>query len=524
MLLPLALYMYSRLLGTKLRPHLRTEGRPQQSRQRALTPVGFNMKTLKRLIRPGVWGAFAVALIMALAACGDAPEDTPPIARPTPPAATATLTVIEVPSPQATSTSISTATPFSASPSNTVPAAPSPTPTNPDAERLAAKGMEILTKFTDEYSPRESGSDGELAAAVFIKGYMEELGFDAKFQQFEVEHLFWSEEFVSLVGDNRPNLRAVPLARTGYGEASGPLVPVGKAFEDDIPEGGLKGAVALIERGEITFEEKVNRVANAGAVAAIIYNNERGIFRGSLQSNGPIPVASLSLEQGNQVLELLEDEPELEARVKIQTTLLDSQNVIAELNNQAAECGVVVIGGHYDSVADTQAAGDNGTGVASLLVMAEELANAHYDEERPLPYAVRFIFFGVEEIGLLGSRYYVDELSSEERQSIIAMLNFDAMGKGDASVQGSSELTEIAATLALENHIVLKKMPSAEGFGSDHASFMNADVPALFFFGDDFSLINSPDDVLEEVEPSIMGAHIVVGLGLLQEFECKPQS
>lgn len=384
--------------------------------------------------------------------------------------------------------------------------------------------MEILTKFTEEYSPRESGSDGELAAAEFIKGYMEELGFDAKLQQLEVEHLPWDEEFVSLVGDDMPNLRAVPLARTGYGDVGGPLVSVGKAFEDDIPDGGLKGVVALIQRGEITFEEKVNRVADAGAAAAIIYNNERGIFRGALQSDGPIPAASLSLEQGEQALELLEAEPELEARVKIQTVLLDSQNVIAELNDQAAECGVVVLGAHYDSVADTQAAGDNGTGVASLLVMAEELANAHYDEERPLPYAVRFIFFGVEEIGLYGSRHYVDELSEEERQSIIAMLNFDAMGKGEASVEGSAELTEMAAELAAENHIALKNMPSAEGFGSDHASFMNADIPALFFFGDDFSIINSPDDVLEEVEPSIMGAHMVVGLGLLQEFECKPRS
>ena len=73
------------------------------------------------------------------------------------------------------------------------------------------------------------------------------------------------------------------------------------------------------------------------------------------------------------------------------------------------------------------------------------------------------------------------------------------------------------------NGIALNRSNEPAGFGSDHASFLNADIPALFFFGDDFSIINSPDDVLEEVEPSIMGANMVVGLGMLEEFECKPQ-
>ena len=288
------------------------------------------------------------------------------------------------------------------------------------------------------------------------------------------------------------------------------------------PDGGLDGFIALIERGQITFEEKVNRVANAGAVAAIIYNNERGNFRGALQSDGPIPAASLSLEEGEDVLQLLEDETELEARIKIEMSLLNSQNVIAELDGQSTECGVVVMGGHYDSVADTQAAGDNGTGVASLLVMAEELAEANSEDES-LPYALRFIFFGVEEIGLYGSRHYVDNLSEQEHGEIIAMLNFDAMGKGEAAVVGSDDLVDKAINYADGNGITLNRSNEPAGFGSDHASFLNAEIPALFFFGDDFSIINSLADVLEEVEPSIMGANMVVGLGMLEEFECKPQ-
>ena len=384
------------------------------------------------------------------------------------------------------------------------------------------KGMELLTMFTEDYSPRESGSDAELAAAEFIKGYMEDLGYNVAFQPVEAEHLPWNEEFVSLIGDGMPELRGVPLARTGMGDVAAPLVSVGKAFEDDIPEAGLQGSIALIQRGEITFEQKVNRVAGAGAVAAIIYNNERGGFRGALQSDGPIPAASLSQEQGKQVLELLEDHPELEARVKIEPVPVNSQNVIAELPGRSAECGIVVLGAHYDSVANSQAAGDNGTGVVSLLIMAEELAKSRH-EDQPLPFALRFIFFGIEEIGLYGSRHYVDALSDERRGNIIAMLNFDAMGKGDASMEGSSALADIATELAANDGIPLKRRAAEGSFGSDHAPFLQVGIPALFFYGDDFSVINSPDDTLEKVEPKVMGTNMTVGLSMLQELDCKPQ-
>ena len=476
---------------------------------------------LNRLMRNALYGAIVFAVSIAIVACGNTTGESPAAPPLTAPQATTPSPATATAVPQAAPTVAPMPTVAPSPEPTAVAETPTPIPENQDAVRLSGEGMELLTRFTEEYSPRQSGSDGELAAAEYIKAHLEELGYDAVFQPVEVEHIPWGGEFVSLVGDGRPDLRAAPMSKTGFGDVSAPLVSVGRAFEDDIPEGGLDGVIALIERGEITFEEKVNRVADAGAVAAIIYNNERGNFRGALQSDGPIPAASLSQEEGEDVLQLLEDEPELVARVKIETVLLDSQNVIAELNSQPAECGVVVMGGHYDSVANTQAAGDNGTGVVSLLLMAEEVADELADGN--LPFAVRFVFFGVEEIGLYGSKHYVDELSEDEREEIIAMLNFDAMGKGNASVEGSAALVDRATRYAVDNGIRLNSRRISEGFGSDHASFLAVDIPALFFYGDDFSIINSPDDVLEEVDPSVMGANMTVGLGVLQEFECEPQ-
>ena len=473
-----------------------------------------------------LWIALVVSLSLAVIACGDAPEEPSALSQPTATAVatetqdlqpTATTPAVPTSEPVPTSTSILVKQPTELAPAST------PVPPNPEVERLSRIGMELLTKFTEDHSPRESGSDGERAAAEFIGMYLEDLGYHVEFQPVEVDYIPWSEDFVSLIGDDLPDLRAVPLAKTGLGDVSASLVSVGRALEEDMPDDGLKGVIALIERGGITFEEKVSRVAAAGAVGAIIYNNERGNFRGALQSDGPIPAVSLSRQQGEEVLRLIEGEPGPEARIKIENALLDSQNVIAELDNQATGCGTVILGGHYDSVADTQAAGDNGTGVASLLVMAQELARAHYDNDKPLPYAVRLVFFGVEEIGLFGSKHYVDELSEEERDEIIAMLNFDAMGKGNASVVGSEGIVDRTIEYAASNGIDLNRSNESAGLGSDHASFINADIPALFFFGDDFSIINSPEDVLEQVDPKVMGINMAVGLGRLQHFECKLQ-
>ena len=473
-----------------------------------------------------LWLALVMSISLAVVACGDAPEDASTPAQPTSIAVAAAAPALQPAAAlqaEPTSEPEPTPTPIPVEQPSAAVATTTPVPANPEVERLSHLGMELLAKFTEEHSPRESGSDDERAAAEFIGTYLEDRGYHIEFQPVEVDYIAWSEDFVTLIGDDMPDLRAAPMAMTGLGDVSAPLVSVGKAYEEDIPDDGMEGVIALIERGEITFEEKVNRVADAGALGAIIYNNERGNFRGALQSEGPIPAVSLSRQQGEEALRLIEDEPGLEARINIGKTLLNSQNVIAELDGQPTECGTVILGGHYDSVADTQAAGDNGTGVAALLVMADELAKARYDDGQHLPYAVRLVFFGVEEIGLFGSKHYVDELSEEERDEIIAMLNFDAMGKGNASVLGSEGILDRTIEYAAGNGIDLNRSDDPAGFGSDHAPFINVDIPALFFFGDDFSSINSPEDVLERVDPKVMGVNMAVGLGMLQHFECKLQ-
>ncbi|MEV6526387.1 M20/M25/M40 family metallo-hydrolase [Longispora sp. NPDC051575] len=100
-----------------------------------------------------------------------------------------------------------------------------------------------------------------------------------------------------------------------------------------------------------------------------------------------------------------------------------SYNVTAELVGTDTS-KVIMLGGHLDSVSSGPGINDNGTGSASLLAVAKAFKNA-----RPTPgVTVRFAWWGAEELGLLGSKAYVNSLSSAERTRIKAYLNFDMTG------------------------------------------------------------------------------------------------
>jgi aminopeptidase S len=154
-----------------------------------------------------------------------------------------------------------------------------------------------------------------------------------------------------------------------------------------------------------------------------------------------------------------------------------SVNLVAE--RAGSDAGVVVVGAHLDSVPAGPGINDNGSGVATLLVIAERLA------ELPVPRrTVRFAFWGAEEGGPHGSRAYVDALSTDERARILAYLNFDMLGSPNpirfvyaerAAAAGSESLTELFATYFDSAGLAWEPI-DLEG-DSDHGPFVAAGIP-----------------------------------------------
>jgi Zn-dependent M28 family amino/carboxypeptidase len=188
------------------------------------------------------------------------------------------------------------------------------------------------------------------------------------------------------------------------------------------------GNIALLQRGVCTFELKAENAAAARASGIVIFN------QGNLPSPDRQGIPAVTLTAGNTsgipVLgttyalgETLAGTAGLVMRVfanslrEIKTTY----NVLAELPGRNAD-NVVMVGGHLDSVSAGPGINDNGSGSAAILDLAEAMGKV-----KPVN-TVRFAWWSAEESGLVGSEFYVDNLSQAERDKIALYLNFDMVG------------------------------------------------------------------------------------------------
>ena len=378
-----------------------------------------------------------------------------------------------------------------------------------DLALLEERAFSYLSELAVDVGVRTSGTELEAEAADFLAGRLEDLGYSPEIQEF-----FWDSPTAgfSLLAPQVETLDANVLGGTPGGEATAELVFVGLARPADLPAEGLAGKIALIERGETTFGSKVAAVHNAGAVAAVIFNNVSGSFRGTLGGRGAIPAIALSQTDGRRLKELLDRGETVEASVTVQDNAVPSRNVIAELPGQ--DEGVVVVGAHYDTVPDSIGASDNSSGMGALLAIAERVA------DRPFPFTLRFIAFGAEETGLHGSEHYVDSLSAEELEEIYLMVNLDSVGSGShLRLSGDRWAANYVKETALREDIPLELSARSGRGGSDHANFRDAWVPVLFFLSDDLSRINSPQDTMEHINSSLLGDVTALVLDLLENVD-----
>jgi aminopeptidase YwaD len=191
-------------------------------------------------------------------------------------------------------------------------------------------------------------------------------------------------------------------------------------------------------------------------------------------------------------------------------TELRTQNVVALLpgRDPALRNQVIVIGAHIDRLgrstrgaldpdardAIRNGADDNASGTAAVLELARLFS------ARPARRSLLFVNFSGEELGLLGSQYFVEHAPTPV-DSIVAMLNFDMIGRlrGDSViVYGVATARELPAVLDSANRAIgLAVRALGDGFGpSDHSSFFARNIPVLHFFTnlhDDYH--RSTDDV-----------------------------
>jgi Zn-dependent M28 family amino/carboxypeptidase len=140
--------------------------------------------------------------------------------------------------------------------------------------------------------------------------------------------------------------------------------------------------------------------------------------------NVTIPVIGTDYATGRSLVDLANGDG-VTLRVKVDGFInedVQTNNVIAETPGGRAD-RTVVVGGHLDSVYTGPGINDDGSGVSMMLETAEQMHALGITPRNK----VRFIFFSGEEQGLLGSDYYVSQLTKKQLQDISAMLDFDML-------------------------------------------------------------------------------------------------
>ena len=317
---------------------------------------------------------------------------------------------------------------------------------------------------------RAAGTRGYDASADYVAARLRDAGWEVRRQP--VPFGFFRLGDASLTVGGRRLERAKQfqvLSYSGSGSVAGRLrFAANGCSRGDFAALGPRD-IPLVDRGICFFRDKARNAERAGARALVVFETvrtRRGVPSGTLAGPGvDIPVVLVSL----RALGRRADGAPATVRVDAVSRPGRTENVIAETPGGNAN-RVVMAGAHLDSVADGPGINDNGSGVATLIEAAEAIG------PRPAGAKVRLGFWAGEELGLVGSREYVNSLGRGDRRSIRAYLNFDMLGSPNPVAElykdGDARLGGVLRRAAAG-----RLGGIAAGESSDHAPFEAAGIP-----------------------------------------------
>jgi Zn-dependent M28 family amino/carboxypeptidase len=347
-----------------------------------------------------------------------------------------------------------------------------------DAERIAEHLAALQAIADDNGGNRFSGTAGYEDSVDWAADALRDLGFEVETP--EVDYTGFSElpGTVLEVGDATflaPD-EVHALLYSASGDVTAPIeVLEGSGCEEEDFAGVEPGAMALTTQGGCFRRQQAINAADAGAAALIIGYPGRGpgeIYRPTLiDPNGiDIPVVSVTDDVIRAIKSAGDDPARLTVTTEREPAVL--RNVIAQLGDGQQ---VVMVGAHLDSVIEGPGINDNGSGVAAMLEIARGAAQAGL----PDGTALRVGLWGGEELGLIGSRAYVDGLADLP----VAYLNIDMAGSPAGSnfvydevavADGSAAITQAFVDWLTDRGEAA--VPMDLGSGSDHAAFSQAGI------------------------------------------------
>ena len=199
-------------------------------------------------------------------------------------------------------------------------------------------------------------------------------------------------------------------------------------------------------------------------------------------------------------------------RPGIRPNTVVARNVIGLLRGDGSTEEAIVVGGHRDHLGTQPAdqpgqppviyngADDNASGTAGVIELARVVGRAP-----KLRRNIYFVAFDAEEMGLLGSQYFLEHPPTA-LENIKAMINLDMIGrlKQDQfmmiGVPLAREFPELVQKAAAAVEVKYKSARDFAGGGSDHGPFIDRKIPALFIFTGLHKEYHKPEDDWELID------------------------
>jgi hypothetical protein len=360
---------------------------------------------------------------------------------------------------------------------------------------------------SDQLEGRRTGTKGELMAMEYIVDQYKKIGLTPKgnngfVQEFEINegkqiapttYLKLDGKNLQLVDDYFP--LAFSASKSAKGNPAMALSEANQPWFKDISE------ILEENKSNIHFDidEVIKKEANAAAAkkatALFLFNSSAIVdniqYNKNDQSNPlAIPVIYITKNCLKKYLNDFTASVNIDLTISFENKIRKARNIIGYINNNAAN--TVILGAHYDHLGygedknalDTghivhNGADDNASGTAALIELTRKLTIKSPSNNNYL-----IIHFSGEELGLFGSKYWLDNPSTTITPNY--MINMDMVGRYDTARKltiGGFGTSPVWATVipAVTNKFSIK-IDSAGSGPSDHASFYRKDIPVLFLF------------------------------------------
>ena len=414
---------------------------------------------------------------------------------------------------------------------------------------------------SDELSGRKPGTPGIEKAATYIVSQFKNIGIKpfagSYLQPFKLlMGATLNENNTLSLNDKSLKLGSdfVPSDISGSGKAVGPVVFIGYGLDKNFGKTSyedidVKGKWVIVIRGSIDPADKSARAlltgdyskaitaVDKGAIGILFVNpswnrDEKIDIKASYNrsmGNVNIPVilvsSKLALKMINKPADYLDtfpvdNEPAsfktdavVSGETSFQLLYQNTNNIIGYLEGSDPKLKneYIVIGGHYDhlgmggassrkpdTIAIHHGADDNASGTAGVI----ELARRIKADSNSFGRSFIFIAFSAEELGLLGSEYFVAN-PSVPIASLKGMINLDMIGRLNnvLTIEGTGSSVESDSILTILEKGRPFKITRAAGAtgGSDHTSFYNKGVPVFFFFSGMHIDYHTPSDMADKI-------------------------